>query len=208
MNEDILITGANGFIGKKMNYGKAFEGRLDDIDSIFKQTNGITGIIHLAGKSDKRLCDADPTACIDSNLVGLCNILNIAMVKKIWVLFISTYQIKENHLYGLSKLMGEELCRVYKKKGVDVRILRLPIVYGIGGNDEKVVNKMINKIKNGEEITIDNNDKFFFAYIDDIIKMIESEVSVIKGNGPIDYSIRDLISGIREVLKGGLNDKK
>jgi nucleoside-diphosphate-sugar epimerase len=77
----------------------------------------------------------------------------------------------------------------------------LPIVYGAGQGKEKIVAKIIEKVKAGQEPDIETDGKFFFAYVEDVVAMIESEVSVLKGNGQVAYTIRDLASGIRKCLK-------
>jgi len=201
MTDDVLITGSSGFIGKHIAGGKIFTGRLNDLASVREQSRDVCGIVHLAAKSDKQTCENDPRGCISTNLTGLCNILETALNMKIWVLFISTYQVKEPHLYGLSKLMAEHICLIYKQKGTNVRIVRLPIVYGAGQGKEKIVAKIIEKVKAGQEPVIETDAKFFFIYVKDVVAMIESEVSVLKGEGQVAYSIRDLVSGIKECLK-------
>jgi len=202
----ILITGRNGFIGKRISYGRAFEGDITNHKSILEQTGDVEGIIHLAAKSNKRICAADPIGCISVNLISLCKILEVAIMRDIWVIFISTFQSSEKSLYGLSKLTGEELCRIYKQKGAKVEIVRLPIVYGPGDKPDKIVTKLISRIKSGKEISIDSNDDFYFAYADDIAKLIENEVKVMNGQVGEKCSFRTVIDGIRECLKKGEYD--
>ena len=195
-----LVTGYKGFIGKRLS-GKPYIHRLEDYASLFNATEDVTGIIHLASKSNKRSCEADPKECIKSNLLGLCNVLEVALRRKIWVLFISTYQVSEQHLYGLTKLLGEELCRVYQNKGLNVRIARLPIVYGPNDKSDKVVSKFITQLKSGIEPKIDNDKHFNFVYVDDVIKLIEHEVDVLNNQIGKPYTLLNLVDGIREVLR-------
>jgi len=200
MRKDVLITGKNGFIGKRIKGGRAFKGRISRLN-ILAQADGIKGIVHLAALSNKRSCDNDPGKCIDSNLRVLCDILEAALFKGMWVLFISTYQIKERNLYGLSKLFGEELCRLYQNKGLGVSILRLPIVYGPNDKSDKVVTKFINILKEGNAPKINTKENFYFTYIDDIVKRIESEVDFSSGRLGKKHSLIDLTEGIQRCLK-------
>jgi nucleoside-diphosphate-sugar epimerase len=201
MKDNILVTGKHGFIGRAIKNGKPFEGGVLDYVALWKQTIDIEGIVHLAAKSNKRICEDEPRQCVNVNLMGLCNILDIALSRKIWVLFISTFQVKEKNLYGLSKLVGEELCRLYQKKGLKIKIIRLPIVYGPGDRTDKVVTKMINELKLGKKTKIETKDKFCFTYIKDVAKIIESEVSVLQNGFGEKYSLYQLRDGIKECLK-------
>ena len=195
----VLITGQTGFIGSRLK-GKRFTGRTTNYSQLWKESEGVEGIVHLAAKSNKRICDADPKACVESNLLGLCNVLEVAFKKNLWVIFTSTFRIREQSLYGLTKLVGEELCRLYQQKGVRVKILRLPVVYGPGDKLDKAVTKFINLIKAGCEPNIDTNDKFYFSYVNDIAKLIENEVAVFQGRLGKKYSLTELSNGIKECL--------
>ncbi len=200
MKDTVLITGKNGFIGKNISGGKEFVGNIANYMALDEQTNDVTGIVHLAAKSCNARCEEDPVGCINANLIGLCNILSIALSKKLWVLFISTFQVKEINLYGLTKLTGEELCRLYQKKGVKVNILRLPIVYGANDRKHKVVTKIINELKNEIEPTINTVEKFNFVYVKDVAHIIENEVDVMELGFGGNYTLHDLVSGIKECL--------
>jgi len=200
MNKHILITGKNGFIGSKIEGGRPFIGRLEDYRDLELAAKGAIGIVHLAAKSNRKSFEDAPIAGITSNVIGTYNVLMTAMKRKIWVLFISTYQVRTKNLYGLSKLMGEELCRSFQKKGVKVSILRLPIVYGPKDRSHKVVTKIIKELQSGKEPIIDTDAKFYFAYVDDVAKIIEDEVNILEGGYGRSYSLRSLVDGIRKCL--------
>jgi len=201
MKKDILITGAKGFIGKRIKGGKIFTGRLEIFGDLLVATSYTKGIVHLAAQSYNGSCEADILKTVMANIFGVYNVLYAALERKIWVLFISTYQVRRKNIYGLSKLMGEELCRVFQKKGVRVKILRLPIVYGPGDRSDKVVTKIIRELKAGQVPKIDTDEKFHFAYVDDIAKVIEKEVSVMCGNKYGRFvSLHDLVDGIKKCL--------
>lgn len=203
MKDNILVTGSSGFIGSMITGGKAYKGKIEDYYSLFIEADGVHGIVHLAAKSNNRLCEKEPEKGISSNLIGLCNVLEVALKKDIWVLFISSYQVRDKTFYGLSKLMGEEICRIYHQKGVKVKITRLPIVYGPGDKPDKIVNRLITELKSGSEPIIGTNRKFSFAYVDDIARAIENEVEVLEGGYGKKYSLVELVDGIKKCLKEG-----
>jgi len=197
--KNVLITGKTGFIGSKL-IGKSFEGRITDYKELLKQTKNVVGIVHLAAKSNRKRCEEDIKGCIDSNILGVLNVLEVALKRNIWVLFISSFQVKEIQLYGISKLFGEELCRLYSKKGLRIKIIRLPIVYGPNDRKDKIVTKFIEQLKNNIEPTIDNNKKFKFLYVSDAVKLIESEVNVLNCDKGRKFKLINLVEGIRKVL--------
>jgi len=198
--KNVLITGGTGFIGSTLKFGKNYTGRLTDIDTLAVETTNCKGIVHLAAISNKRLCEAYPDKCISTNLLGLCNVLELALQRRMWVLFVSTFQVKDRNLYGLTKLLGEELCRLYQSKGLKVKILRLPIVYGPHDKTDKVVTKITNEVQQGIETKIVTNDKFYFLYVSDAAKLIENEVRVICGKSKKKYTLTDLVTGLKRTL--------
>ncbi|MDP8265820.1 MAG: SDR family oxidoreductase [Candidatus Aceula meridiana] len=201
MNKHILVTGSRGFIGRRIEGGKPFKGDVSDYTSLYMQTENVTGIVHLAAKGNEIDCQLYLKKTIEANLLGVLNVLEIALERKLWVLFISTYQIRKETFYGLSKLMGEELCRLYEKKGVNVAILRLPIVYGENDKQYKVVTKFINQLKNGIEPTIMDLNMFQFLYVDDAAKIIEREANVLDCKFGNMHSLCDLRDGIKKCLQ-------
>jgi len=201
MRKDILITGKSGFIGKRINRGVPFKGRISRLNLLMQTNTHIKGIVHLAAKANKRNCDNNPKQCIESNLIALCDVLEVALFRDIWVLFVSTYQVREQALYGLSKLFGEELCRLYQDKGLNVTIMRLPIVYGPNDKEDKVVTKLIGELKRGIAPKIRTTRKFYFAYVDDVAKRIENEVDFSLGKKSKQYSLIELTEGIKKCLK-------
>jgi nucleoside-diphosphate-sugar epimerase len=201
MKKNILITGGNGFIGAKIRGGTRFNGRIENDESVFRAMEGMAGVVHLAANSNWRDCEEDPRDCITTNLIGLINVLDAAIIRGSWVLFASTFQNKDKKLYGMTKLLGEELCRIYSRLGLKVWILRLPVVYGPGDKAYKIVNRLIAEIKAGVKPRVKTNIKFPCVYVNDMARLIEREVDVISGLPARKITLRDLISGIRKCLK-------
>jgi len=147
----VLITGANGFIGsnlaKKFKEGdfsvftldKEFNTNLTlnfDVKHIDKLASPPDLIYHLA--ADVRVQESfnKPTQYIDNNVMGTQYILEYARKHNIKVVYAgSASRHTDPHLspYALSKYMGEELCKLYRKAyNLDVEIARFYNVYGPG----------------------------------------------------------------------------
>lgn len=196
-----LVTGWKGFIGRHIVGGKCYKGRIENLLTLYRSAIGCAGILHLAAKSNWRECVEEPRACIETNLIGLINVLETAYHLNKWVIFASTFQYKDDTLYGMSKLMGEELCRIYAKRGVKIKIIRLPVVYGPGDKACKIVSKLIEEIQAGKDPKITVNKKLQFVFVDDMARIIEREVAVMSGCFGPKVSIRGLAAGIRKCLK-------
>lgn len=200
MDKSILITGHRGFIGRRIN-GRPFEGDICSSKDVRDSIKGIKGIVHLAAVSNSKDCEENPYKCIHSNIFGTYNILNTIKDKKIWLLFISTFRINKPNLYGLTKLIGEELCRLFiNKYRIRIKILRLPMVYGPDDKPYKTVTKIINQLKAGKKVKIDTDEKFDFTYVDDVAKMIQREINVIKLGTGKKITLTKLEEGIRKCL--------
>jgi nucleoside-diphosphate-sugar epimerase len=161
------------------------------------------GVVHLAARSNRRSCEEDPAECIRINLLSLCYVLEAALRCKAWVIFASTFQVLDEHIYGMSKLIGEELCRLYQAKGLRVKILRFPIVYGPGDRPYKVVTKIISEVESGKLPKIETDKKFHFLYVDDVADLIEAEVDVMNCASGKKYSLRELVVGIKDCMQKG-----
>jgi len=154
----------------------------------------------LAAVSCNKDCEKNPLKCFFSNVLGTLNLLAHIDGKKIWFLYVSTFQVKEPNFYGLTKLMGEELCRLYSDK-IKIKILRLPVVYGENDRAYKLVSRIIDKLKKGEEVIVVSDKKLAFAYVEDVARMIESEVEVIDGGkAGTKLRITELIEAIKKCL--------
>ena len=133
----VLVTGANGFIGKNLvfrlrecaDYNVLTLMREDD-DSAWQEALAQADVVvHLAGEN--RPTDPDAFDVVNTRLTKrLCDILQ-SMGKRIPVLFSSSVQAEEDNPYGLSKRAAEEvLTQLAQSNGNSVAIYRLPGVFG------------------------------------------------------------------------------
>ena len=89
----ILLTGASGTLGKKiisLNKAQKFLAPSKDILDItkpetirkFLDDNKIDAVIHCAAMARMRECEENPTAAIETNIIGTCNIVTEIMRKE------------------------------------------------------------------------------------------------------------------------------
>lgn len=133
----VLVTGANGFIGK--NLVLRLRERADTEVLTLTRSDGDSAwqaalaqadaVVHLAGENRP----TDPAAfdAVNTGLTQrLCQTLQ-SMGKRIPVLFSSSAQAEQDNPYGRSKRAAEEaLAQLAKSNGNPVAIYRLPGVFG------------------------------------------------------------------------------
>ena len=156
----VLVTGANGFIGKHVCKALTDAGHrvipLDiaipwiqaDITQPLPKMPDLDAVIHLAALSHPRQCDENPAKAFDINVQGTHNVLKMALAsgaKK--VVFSSSahvfdipprylptdelHPLRLNNTYTTTKLLGEQLCHLfYENHGLSYITLRLFNAYG------------------------------------------------------------------------------
>ena len=213
----ILITGSNGFIGKRL-----FELLSNDNYNVITYTHNdgdvekeetwnnyeiVDIVIHLAGKSFVPDSWQNISEFFETNLIGTTEALKYCKKNNAKLLFLSTYMygnpdflpINELHKidatnpYTLSKKFAEDVCLFYNKNfGVDVTILRPFNVFGLGQSKYFIIPKIINEIIEHKSVTLsDLTPKRDFVYIDDLINAIILSINNING-----YQIYNVGSGI------------
>ena len=175
----ILITGANGFIGKNLIAELRNQGYTDlleyDIDSDFGlldvYTRDCQYVFHLAGVNRP-----ENQAEFMSGNFGFTSQLLDALKKnsnKSPVLITSSTQAELKNPYGQSKRAGEELMFQYSKETeVSVFVYRLPNVFGkwCRPNYNSAIATFCNNIANDLPIQVnDPNVELNLVYIDDVV---------------------------------------
>ena len=189
---NVLVTGANGFIGKnlvaRLNELSDFLvlpfGRGDDISTLKQSLSEVDCIIHLAGENRP----SDPAAYSQVN-VGMTRILCDAIRdyfaisgKRKTLILASSIQAEMNTPYGKSKAVAEQLCEELSRD-IDIRLFtyRLPGVFGKWCKPEynSVVATFCNNVANGLPIEVHDPDVALrLVYIDDVISAF---INVIRG---------------------------
>ena len=174
----ILVTGANGFIGKNLCVALREQERYEVLEAnretseavLLEYLSGADFIFHLAGINRPK----DISEFQEGN-VNLTKFILEALEKldrKVPIVFSSSIQVNQANPYGESKLAAEKAIEVYAEKtGALYYIFRFPNVFGkwCKPNYNSFVATFCNNILNGVEISIhDTSAKVRLVYIDDV----------------------------------------
>lgn len=181
----ILITGANGFVGKNLQLHlserkdiqvRCFT-RANTVDELPALLNGADFVFHLAGVNRPQ----DPAAFVVGN-AGLTQALCTALAqvatttgrKKVPVVFASSIQAAQDNAYGQSKRAAEDaLFALQHEYGVPVHVFRLPNVFGKWArpNYNSAVATFCHNTARGLPITVnDPAASLTLVYVDDVVQ--------------------------------------
>ena len=184
---NVLVTGANGFIGKnlvvRLNelgiYTEAYtrENSAQNFPDLLKKTDFI---VHLAGEN--RPEDKDDFELVNSGLTSLiCDEIRL-IEKDIPIILASSTQAEHDNLYGKSKLGAEiAIKNLANDTGNSAYTYRLPGVFGkwCKPNYNSVVSTFCHNISHDIPIQINNPSfELNLVYIDDVV---EEFVRIIQG---------------------------
>lgn len=137
----VLITGANGFLGKNLRLHLAERDEVEvicftrehSIDELPELLQGIDFVFHLAGinrpqdPSEFVIGNVDLTSALCEAIAGVAT----ATGQKVPVVFTSSTQASLDNHYGASKRVSEDsLFALHRQHGVPVHVFRLPNVFG------------------------------------------------------------------------------
>ncbi len=180
---NVLITGANGFIGKNLQLHLAERQDVRVVCFTHEHTvaqlpallRGIDFVFHLAGVNRPK----DPQEFILGNVSltqALCDaVANEAKASKknIPIIYASSMQVNSDNLYGQSKRAAESaLLGLKHDYGTPVHIFRLPNIFGkfCKPNYNSVVATFCHNIAHGLPIRIDDPVvSIYLVYVDDVI---------------------------------------
>lgn len=180
----ILITGANGFVGKNLQLHlserkdvqvRCFT-RANTVDELPALLNGADFVFHLAGVNRPQ----DPAAFVVGN-AGLTQALCTALAqvaittgRKVPVVFASSIQAAQDNAYGQSKRAAEDaLFALQHEYGVPVHVFRLPNVFGKWArpNYNSAVATFCHNTARGLPITVnDPAASLTLVYVDDVVQ--------------------------------------
>ena len=207
----VLVTGANGFVGKylvKALTGKGHEVPFYKLDITRREEfrwlpHNFDAIVHLAGKVPKASRIALSNQYINVNGLGTQNVIDWCLLHKVKkVIYASTqmvygkpqylpvdethptYPCGQHGVYGISKYIGEMFCnKAMQDFGLNCVILRFSYIYGYRQNSGYVVTKFIDLANDGKDITIYGKGKVErdLLYVKDAVSAIANAISYPSG---------------------------
>lgn len=230
----ILITGASGFIGSRLarpgdrrlvrrpkGHAHEVQGDLGDRGALTQACRGVTTVVHCAGLADADSRDGHRLWAV--NYHGTCNLLAAALAAGVqrFVLLSSVKAMAEPGEqcvdedwpgepateYGRSKRAAEmAVLEAGLKQGLEVTVLRLPLVYGRGGGSNLL--RLARLIERGWLPPLpETGNRRSLVHVDDVVAAVHRVIAEPRANGrvyivadPVAYSGRQLYAAIREVL--------
>jgi len=225
-NKNILITGSDGFIGKRLvaklrndepHYSILSYDKSQGYDILNKdQLSGFNSdiVIHLAAI----IRTNDLNEMYGVNIQGTLNVLEHCKKIGARIIFASSAAVYGNlrppiredsefqpiSHYGFTKLMGEQMCRYYSfNHGIKSLILRIFNPYGPSQKPGFLIPDILSKL-NDKEIVLGNpHPKRDFIYLDDVVEAIiksidsEAEGTINIGTGK-SYSVEEIAKMITD----------
>jgi UDP-N-acetylglucosamine 4,6-dehydratase/UDP-glucose 4-epimerase len=222
-----VVTGGSGFLGKelikyiiengglvrtvarnegnlvkvKQMFGDQVEIFTGDISNRFTveqvMNDEIEGVFHLAAYKHVGMAETFSWECINSNVVGSMNVLNVAVEKNVkFVIGISTDKAAQVvGTYGASKMLMERLFHQYENqyKNIQFRIVRYGnVLYSTGS----VLCKWKDLIMQGKEVIVTElKATRFFWSIDQAIDLIFDCLENAKDSKPYVPAMKGMSVG-------------
>lgn len=209
----ILITGALGVIGRRLteqlrgagydvkatdlairkepDYLRADVTRYEEMTEVFRRWP-IDTVFHLAGEVGRENGEQFPRRCVDINVSGTLNLIQLALEHHARLFFASTSEIYGDHgedlvseeletqtvlrptnCYGWSKLQAEQYLRHYAvSQGLQAASMRFFMCYGPGERPDpyrSAMTNFIDRVRHGQPITVHRGTSRSWCYIDDIV---------------------------------------
>jgi UDP-2-acetamido-2,6-beta-L-arabino-hexul-4-ose reductase len=214
LNVRVLITGADGFVGRNLKLSLSERAdieivtftRTDAVEALPSKLEGVDFVFHLAGTNRP----PTPDDFMPGN-AGLTEALCAAIrsgKSPIPVLYTSSTQAAVQNPYGASKRAAEEALQAFGgETGSPVHIYRLPNVFGKWArpNYNSAVATFCNNIARSLPITInDRSAALTLVYIDDVI---DAFLKVMDGATPMaDASDFAIVETVYETTVGDVAD--
>lgn len=180
----VLITGANGFIGKNLRLHLAERADVEVVgftrehlsSQIPELLDGVDFVFHLAGvnrpreTADFAVSNADLTAKLCEAVASVSS----ATGRRIPIVFSSSIQAALDNPYGVSKRAAEDtLFALQRQHGVPVHVFRLPNVFGkwCKSNYNSAIATFCHNVARDLPIRVDDPAaSLTLVYVDDVVR--------------------------------------
>jgi UDP-glucose 4-epimerase len=180
----------------------------------------LDAVYHLAGMSREAESDKVPEIYQKVNVDGTFNVLNISRILNVKkFIFASSFLVygnptytplDEKHptrprsIYAATKLSGEAMINTYHEiYGMKTIIFRKSVIYGENDLQKRIVSLLIERAKEGKDLTIYGNKTLDFVYIGDVVSayvsalnLKESDTINIGSGNPV--SLLELANMVKE----------
>lgn len=189
----VLVTGADGFIGKNLvlhlrelpRFAVMEFVRSVDVATLPQLLTQVDAVVHLAGEN--RPLESSAFALVNTGLtVAICNAIAVQVAssgRRIPLLLASSTQAEHDNPYGQSKLAAEMAVRALTRDtGNPAVVFRLPGVFGKWCKPDynSVVATFCHNITRGLPIHInDPADALQLVYIDDVVTSMAAAVDAL-----------------------------
>ena len=209
----VLITGGLGVIGRRLtehlrergydvkvtdvairkeaDYLRADVTRYEELSEVFR-TWKIDHVFHLAGEVGRENGEQFPRRCVDINVSGTLNLIQLCIEHDARLYFASTSEIYGDHgselvietletdtvlqptnVYGWSKLQAEHYLRHFSQsQGLKAASMRFFMCYGPGERPDpyrSAMTNFIDSVRHDRPITVHRGTSRSWCYIDDIV---------------------------------------
>lgn len=223
---DNLSTGKSENIPQNIDEVNFLNADITDKKSIERSITDYApeAVIHLAAIHFIPYCNEYPEETFKTNVIGTRNLLDICksvrpdifiFASSAAVYGISDSPVKENDpldpmdIYGFTKLVGEDLCRLFHyETNIATIMCRIFNVYGPGETNPHVIPEIIEQfINDNKSLEIGNiTPKRDFIHVFDLVNAIvslmtsfKSGVDVFNLGSGIEYSVGEIIDFCKEI---------
>jgi len=225
MGNDVLVTGANGFLGRHLVSALSGTGRRVHAHSIADgdvarcelRYEGVGHVFHLAARVFVPESWRDPLPFYETNVLGTVNVLEFCRRTKASITFLSSYvygrprrlPVGEDHPleafnpYAQTKLFGEQICRFYESSfGVAAAIVRPFNLYGEGQDPRFLIPLLVRQALDPalDAITVaDLRPRRDHLYVGDFVKLLVRTIGrsgTYNAGSGVSHSIEELVAVI------------
>lgn len=220
---NILVTGANGFVGRHLvpalaelgHHVRSISIEDGDIATCPLDFPDVQHVFHLAARMFVPDSWKNPLAFYNTNVMGTANVLDFCRRQQASLTLISSYvygkpqrlPIAEDHPiaafnpYAHSKVLGEDLARFYEQYfGVRLAIARPFNLYGPGQDNRFLIPSLIEQVLDPAKDVIqvaDKRPKRDYIHIDDLVALL---IAMASENVPGVYNAGSGVSTSIEEL--------